>query len=241
MQDNAIDSEAAAWAARLDAQPDAVFPELEEWLANDPKHTGALLRAQAALSLLGAGPEVANDAEDAPASQRIFSRWWIGASGAMAATVAAFALFLSSPGETVLYDTEAGETQKIALDDGSSMSIDARTRLEVDFTPDRRRIVLSEGRALFRASDDPQRPFQVVVGDITITDIGTEFQVFDDAAANEVEVLVTQGEVRIDGPSGTLPVTEGQIVRLAKGPGTSANPVQELASVDVARVTAWRD
>lgn len=243
MQDNAIDSEAAAWAARLDAQPDADFSELEDWLARSPRHKGALLRAQAALSLLGTRPEAANDddGDDLAESRSRISRWWIGAGGAIAAAAVALALFVTSPNEAVLYATEAGQIQQIALDDGSSMSIDARTKVSVDFTQDQRRIILSEGRALFRASDDPARPFQVAVGDIIITDIGTEFQVFDDTQANEIEVLVTEGEVRIDGPSGAISVTEGQLIRVARSSGANANPMKQLARTDISRVTAWRE
>ncbi|MBL8272155.1 FecR/PupR family sigma factor regulator, partial [Steroidobacter sp.] len=62
-----IESEAAQWAVRLSDKPlsDAEQSELDEWLAADIRHGGALLRAQAAwddvdrLAALASGTELA--------------------------------------------------------------------------------------------------------------------------------------------------------------------------------------
>lgn len=242
-----MDSEAAQWAARIDAHAAEPMSELDLWLAADPRHTGALLRAQAILALLGdasAAPGV--PAVAAPCARdpqvRPLRRWLLAGGGAMAAMVAAAALFLAMPGPAAVYETGAGEIQQIALADGSAMAIDARTRVAVDFSGAARQITMANGRAIFRAAKGDDRPFQVVIGAITITDIGTEFQVYDDPASGTIEVLVTEGEVRIDGRGRSISLVAGQKIRVARsGGGPIRANAEALSTRDILRTTAWRE
>lgn len=248
-----MDSEAAAWAARIDAAPDAQDNELEAWLGSNPRHAGALLRAQAALVALGGSHTsqdvAANDEiEREPGETHSTGRWRWRVAGSLAAAAAALALFVAPSGQSdgiqdpKEYVTQLGETKQVALEDGSSVAIDSITTLEVEYSQDRRLIRLSNGRALFRASDDPARPFQVVVGDLTITDIGTEFQVFDNAATGMIDVVVTEGEILIESPNGQTRLVNGQRIRFDYAAGVPGQPVkQSLSQSDVSREIAWRE
>jgi len=236
----AIEAEAASWAARLDAAPGALHPGLDDWIGQDPRHAGALLRAQSILALFAPG-EAVEELETAGGAR---SRWkdpalWGGAVAALAATVAAVFL-LFSPAET--YQTQLGEVRSLALSDGSSVSIDANSRIEVAFDGDTRDVHLDSGRVLFRAEHDADRPFRVIVDDIVITDIGTAFQVTDDDRSGEVEVLVTEGAVRVDAPSGAVELRAGQKAQFAKSAaGGSMVAPQKMASADIDRALAWRE
>lgn len=238
-----MDSEAAQWAARIDARAGAPLPELDLWLAADPRHTGALLRAQAILALLSDDPDASREASDnAAPPARTVRRWLVAGGGAIAAMVAAVALFVALPRPATIYETGAGEVQQIALADGSAMAIDARSRLAVDFDDGARRITMTNGRAIFRAAKGDDRPFQVVVGAIMITDIGTEFQVFDNPVSGTIEVLVTEGEVRIDGPGLRQNLVAGQTIRVARAGGPPiGSRSQPLSTRDILRTTAWRE
>ncbi|KPP94452.1 FecR family protein [Erythrobacter sp. HL-111] len=237
-----MESEAATWAARIDARAGEPLPELDAWLAEDPRHTGALLRAQSILALLSEDSDVLREADEPAPPARSIRRWLLAGGGAIAAMAAAVTLFLAMPRPPAIYETGAGEVQQIALADGSAMAIDARSRLAVDFDGDARRITMSNGRAIFRAAKGDDRPFQVVVGAITITDIGTEFQVYNDPASKLIEVLVTEGEVQIDGPGLRLNLVAGQTIRVAP---TGGRPIgsgsQSLSTRDILRTTAWRE
>lgn len=236
----AIEAEAASWAARLDAAPGALHPGLDDWIGQDPRHAGALLRAQSILALFAPG-EAVEEPETAGGAR---SRWkdpslWGGAVAALAATVAAVFL-LFSPAER--YETQLGEVRSLALSDGSSVSIDANSRIEVAFDGDTRDVHLDSGRVLFRAEHDADRPFRVIVDDIVITDIGTAFQVTDDDRSGEVEVLVTEGAVRVDAPSGAVELRAGQKAQFAKSAaGGSKVAPQKMASADIDRALAWRE
>jgi len=237
-----MDSAAAAWAARIDARAGEPLPELDSWLAADPRHTGALLRAEAILAMLAANPDVASKVEVGVRPAQPFKRWLVAGCGAVAAMAAATALFLATPRPAAIYETGAGEVQQIALADGSAIAIDARTHVEVDFGGTTRRISMTNGRAIFRAAKGDDRPFKVVVGAITITDIGTEFQVYDDPTTATIEVLVTEGEVRIDGPGQSMSLLAGQKVRVARsGRGPIRSGGEAISTREILRRTAWRE
>lgn len=241
-----MDSEAAQWAARIDARAGEPLPELDVWLAADPRRKGALLRAQAILALLSDEPAAPGEPAAAAlldGQRRPVRRWLLAGGGAMAAMAAAAALFLAMPGPAAVHETGAGEVQQIALADGSAVAIDARTRVAVDFSGAARRITMTNGRAIFRAAKGDDRPFQVIIGAITITDIGTEFQVYDDRANNTIEVLVTEGEVRVDGRGQSIGLVAGQKLRIVRP--QDGEPIrtrtEELSTRDILRTTAWRE
>ncbi|MFO6431627.1 FecR family protein [Erythrobacter sp. W302b] len=249
-QDSDLDSEAAAWAARLDARPGEAMPELEAWLARDPRRTGALLRAQAILAALAGEAEDAeravqpgSDSMAPPAMHGIAGRRWRAAVvGGLTAIAAAVALFLIWPGTMQVYETETGEIKQIALADGSAMAIDARSRLEVAFDSNVRLIRLNNGRAIFRATKGDRRPFVVKVGTVTITDIGTEFQVLDDPLSDTIEVLVTEGVVEVDNGAQRMNIVAGQRLRVGRSTQQTARLSPEvLASRDIVRMIAWRE
>lgn len=235
-----LEAQAAAWAIKLDAAPDQSPPGLQEWCAQDPKHAGALLRAQATLALFD---PIVQD-EDGPLVERRAPAWKRlalagGGAAALAASLAAL-LLIRSPTEH--YETQIGEVRTVALSDGSSVSIDAKSRIEIAYSAKNRDVRILSGKALFHATHDPQRPFRVIADDVVVTDIGTIFQVVDDDPSGHVEVLVTQGSVRVDSPAGQLDLTTGQHARFSKLAGTGPRPRPvRLAAVDIDRALAWRD
>jgi transmembrane sensor len=235
-----LEAEAAAWATKLDAAPDQPPPGLDAWCAQDPKHVGALLRAQAALALFDpdSGVDVIPTEPRKPAA---WKRWALagGGTATLAASLAAV-LLIHSPNEH--YETQIGELRTVALSDGSSVSIDAKSRIEIAYDAKNRDVRILSGKALFHAVHDAQRPFRVIVDDIVITDVGTTFQVADDDATGEVDVLVTQGTVRVTSPAGELSLTTSQRARFSKlaTHGLRPAPVR-MAPADIDRVLAWRD
>lgn len=235
-----LEAEAAAWATKLDAAPDQAHPGLNEWFAQNPEHAGALLRAQAALALF----DPVSHVEEQPARGGKAPAWkWLaiagGGTAALAASVAAV-LLIGSPNER--YETQIGEVRSVALSDGSSVAIDARSRIDIAFDAKSRDVHMQSGKALFRVAHNAQRPFSVIVDNIVITDIGTTFQVADDDPSGNVEVLVTQGAVRVDSPAGRVDLAAGQRARFSKLAANGPRPATvRVASVDIERMLAWRD
>ena len=75
------------------------------------------------------------------------------------------------------------------------MQLNRGTQLSVDFTPNVRRVRLVRGEAHFAVAKNPERPFVVEAGSITVRAVGTAFNVQLTSAA--VEVVVAEGRVAV--------------------------------------------
>jgi transmembrane sensor len=94
-----------------------------------------------------------------------------------------------------IYSTEVGERRIVRLDDGSSVSLDAASRMSVSFTDERRAIVLDRGRAKFDVAKDPLRPFTVTAGSQAVVAIGTSFSV--ELLHDQLRVQLFEGQVAV--------------------------------------------
>jgi ferric-dicitrate binding protein FerR (iron transport regulator) len=75
------------------------------------------------------------------------------------------------------YATVRGQALQVRLPDGSQMLLDAASQAQVQLFRGRREVRLLEGQALFHASADAQRPFEVRAGHTLVTVLGTRFSV----------------------------------------------------------------
>lgn len=232
-----IDDEAADWAARvdgreLDADQD---PELQAWLAGDPRRAGAFLRAQAAISFLDRGRALAG-ADSLPASMRPSRRSLLTGGGAVAAALAGGAVFLTTRSQRL--NTRLGEIRRVPLSDGSLVAINTTTALDVTMKPKARQILLRRGEAWFQVAKDPERPFVVSAGRVRVRAVGTAFSVRRNG--DDVDVMVTEGVVETwtEGQSGPRQrLSAGNRIQLI---GYDAPVVAESPS-EIERSLAWRN
>jgi transmembrane sensor len=92
----------------------------------------------------------------------------------------------------------AAQTNRAAtLPDGSRVMLSAQTSINVDFNGSKRNLELSVGEAYFKVKHDRQHPFIVHAGDISVTAVGTAFDVRREL--DEVTVTVEEGTVEIAG------------------------------------------
>jgi RNA polymerase sigma factor (sigma-70 family) len=73
--------------------------------------------------------------------------------------------------------TLRGQRLQRGLPDGSELTLDAASRLEVDYDAAQRRIRLLDGAAFFAVQRDPGRPFVVQARGVQVTVLGTRFGV----------------------------------------------------------------
>lgn len=100
------------------------------------------------------------------------------------------------------YTTEIGERRSIQLSDGSTVDLNARSKLRIEFSGAERRVELIEGQALFQVAKDKARPFIVQSGDATVRAVGTQFDVDRKASGTTVTVLEGRVVVYSDAPTG---------------------------------------
>ncbi len=92
----------------------------------------------------------------------------------------------------------ATQTNRAAtLPDGSRVMLSAQTSINVDFNGSKRNLELSAGEAYFKVKHDRQHPFIVHAGDISVTAVGTAFDVRRES--DGVTVTVEEGTVEIAG------------------------------------------
>ena len=204
--------------------------ELDAWLAADPRHRSiydGLGRTALELRQLRR-PALASDAAPAP-SRRAPARapaWSLSRSFTPALLSAAALLAL---GGWFWWDNHAsvvreiatgpGEIRETGLPDGTRVTLNAGSRLQVRYYPRRRETVLEQGEAFFQVAADRSRPFTVDSGASQVRVVGTAFNVRAGPPALVVKVLEGQVEVRADRAA-----AEGRRLLLGAGAGLSIDP-----------------
>ena len=190
---------ALAWFARCQrglSEPQEA--EFQQWLGADPRHAALFNELDGTWALLGRAGELAPVAMAAPPRSGWSSR--LARLGLPLAAAAALALAYAAWWRPAHYSgattTEVGALRVLHLPDGSLVTLNTDSAVAAAFSPDERRVRLERGEAHFVVAKNPARPFIVEAGGVSVRAVGTAFNVRLDAKA--VEVLVTEGKVRVD-------------------------------------------
>lgn len=236
---------AVQWAIRRDAGPLNAQEQvdLDEWLAEDQRRAGALLRAEAALVYLDRARAFAEPMVEAAGNDdhpiiepRLKRRQVIVASFLVAPVAAGLAMFMAPSNEA--FSTTVGEVRKLPLADGSIATVNTASRITVDLESSQRHIVVEDGEAWFQVAHDKQRPFIVDAGDVRVKAIGTAFSVR--RHEDGVDVLVTKGVVetwRVGRETERTRLKEGQRSFV---PISASKIVAVAADDEIDRALAWR-
>lgn len=248
-----IELAAALWVARIDrAQLSAVESEqFEQWQAADIRRLGAFMRLRAVAlhseraRALGSdfdpesfGSEHFVHDQDIP--QRPLGRrqlLWLGGAAVAASAAGVFGVSLLMRG--AIYDTRLGEVRVVTLEDGSVITLNTSSKIEVQFRDDRRVVTLEDGEALFDVAKDRARPFIVMAGATVVRAVGTSFTVKRLAAA-PVEVLVREGVVEVTA-SAARPTRLTANMRMVTGEEGGLQRPVSIATDEIRRETAWKE
>jgi transmembrane sensor len=140
-----------------------------------------------------------------------------------------------------LYSTGVGERRTLTLADGSVVTLDARSRIQVKYGDRERLISLEQGQARFDVAKEPSRPFRVKAGRETVIALGTQFNI--ELVARSVLVTLIEGRVAVMPDTGPRADADPQI-NLTAGEALQVHQdgkAVRLPRVDVNRVTAWQN
>lgn len=243
-----IDNEAAIWTWRLDSGTLTTDEQsqLDAWLRLDYRHRDAfeeLRSTWSALDRLAKRPPDEKLAALAhPKTRRVYiggKRYWQAAAAAMLVIALGTALWITQrPGMQVM-STAVGQHRRVALADGSQVTLNTDTLLAVELTPQRRDVYLRKGEAHFDVVHNAARPFYVHVGDAVIRDVGTQFEVRL-LSNRDIDVLVDEGQVEVRGPAAAdwvRALSAGEQLSIA-GPDLQ---VKSVSPKQVADDLAWRE
>jgi transmembrane sensor len=239
-----IRAQAARWVTELHA-PDrdaTLEARVRRWIEEDPRHAAAFELATAAWQYSGDLP-----ASLPPRSARSPNR--AAVSRPVLACVAVLLLSLM----TAIYlardeslTTGPGEQRTIVLTDGTQVSLNANSRVLVQYDAHVRKVTLERGEALFNVVKHRSTPFIVVIGDRKVVALGTSFLVRrEESAGSSFAVTLVEGRVAVEpiswpdalpnAPAAGLTIlSSGE--RLKVGPDASVTV--DRPSLD--KVTAWR-
>ena len=132
------------------------------------------------------------------------------------------------------YLTSYGERKAHQLNDGSVVTLNTNSKMEVRYQKHNRHIDLQQGEGFFSVESDTQRPFIVNTnhGDIIVT--GTVFSIRTSPEDALIGVVSGSVDVRLE-EYGSIILGPGQMVRIGKG---QTNP--EIERFDANLHLAWR-
>jgi transmembrane sensor len=227
---------AAEWfAARRGGRNEDLEQRFSAWLAASERNFEAYALCQLTWEL------AASAAAGLEAPRAPIPRFWRplpGLAAAMLLLVLAAAAgwrWLSVPAPAV-WSTRPGEQRLLRLEDGTRITLNTRSTLEVRMGRKIRDIRLIRGEAFFDVAHEADRPFVVTTAYGTVRAVGTRFDVLLDDRSAEVNMEEGKVLVRGSGPGArAMPAVAGMRAMLFAG---AAQP--EFGSADLERVNNWR-
>lgn len=163
-------------------------------------------------------------------------------SNSPSGTVPTDQLAQTEPQSSPIYRTAIGQRSTVNLPDGSVVELNTDSLIQVNFSEERRDIILLHGEALFDVAKDSSRQFVVEADGKLVTAIGTTFSVR--RGDDEVRVTLIEGVVTVDqnnsGSASPSAVSKKQLrpgqqlVALGDGPF-------QVNMVDTEVATSWKD
>jgi transmembrane sensor len=260
-----IEFQARKWLVRMDGDKPLTEAEkeaLREWMSRSALHRGELVRLTGFWNQANILTELIASLES---KKRVHERrrgpsWGctiLMAASAILASVILVYFGLRPSGETGprTYGTVIGQQKTIFLSDGSSIQLNTDSQVNIAYSSQSRRIRLLRGEAVFSATPDPNRVFEVYVADSVVRAVGTTFAVH--LEGRKVDVTVTKGIVDVSDvssarsavnresvkaallPSNSSRLKAGEVTRFDSGNGRIE--VQKLAKPELQRRLAWRE
>jgi len=238
-------AEAAAWRVHLTETNAETSEDFENWLAADPSNEAAWRRVEsswnrfaenpAAPELIAARRAALGDVRGQ--GKRRWTRSWLQIAAALGIVVGgaiwgAQSWLQLQHKPPLDLKTAFGERRILSLSDGSRISLDSASDVQVRYGARARQLWLLHGQARFEVAHDTSRPFTVTAAGRTVIATGTDFDV--DLPKQGVVVTLIEGHVKITGGRKIVKLDPGEQLAV------SASGAQKLADVNVGRVTAWQ-
>ncbi|CRM74805.1 fec operon regulator FecR [Pseudomonas sp. 24 E 13] len=230
---DAIDAQAASWFARNRSHADRVDRKaFAAWRAN-PAHA----RAYAEFEQLWTDLAQLQPLNKPLALPRRKPVWRPALAIAAALLCAVLAPHLGAPRE--LYHAQVAGHAKgmrtLHLPDGSTLYVNANTRIRVDFTAHQRILHLDKGQLYIEVAADQERPLYVQAGEANVRVVGTGFDVR--RSEQQLVVSVAHGQVAFE-PDRTHPAALLQARQRASY--QYANGTLQQQTLNAVDVADWR-
>jgi transmembrane sensor len=236
--------DASEWVQRLnESNVEAVADQWMQWCKSDPLNLPAFEQMQRLWNAFPKASETVFQPRQ-PANRLRHRSRLVALAASVLLLVGVAAWFALRYPEIRVLNTPVGEQRRIDLADGSHLDLAPNSRVSTRFTLTRRDVKLERGQAFFEVAHNALRPFIVHVNGLTVTAVGTAF----DVRIGPSNTVVTVSEGRVNVAPGADEVGRGshpqpEIVRAGAGQRvTFSKSAQRLtvADIDPKAAASWR-
>lgn len=135
---------------------------------------------------------------------------------------------------TQSFTTTIAEQKDFLLDDGSRLEMSSDTAIYIHFSAAKRGVNLKKGASYFAVASDKKRPFEVSMGNASVTAVGTEFNI--DHSVHGSDVTVYEGAVEVRTKDNGVPT----LLRAGETIHIDQNGLSVIEAVDLAQIVDWR-
>lgn len=150
-----------------------------------------------------------------------------------------------------LYETSIGEYSTFTLPDGTELVLNTNSLVRMNFTDQRRLLILERGEVHVKVAHEKSRPLSLFAGPQEIRAVGTKFNV-EINSDQKIELVVTEGKVLVglhetledeselvltSLPSSTTAVSEGEAIIL----GSADGEIDEISPEEIAVKLSWQE
>lgn len=241
-----IEEQAEFWFGHIEAG-DASQQDIEQfeaWLAQDKRHQDAFKQTAVLCQQID---ELAELGQLEPMRkpdnvQRLFHFPKVALSAAAALVIAVLGISMLSNEVPVTdsthYATAVAESREFTLDDGSLITLGAKSQVTVTFSDEKRQVNMPYGEAYFTVASDSERPFVIQAGNSEVEVIGTQFNINSTTSAFTVSVV--EGQVSVRTPS----LLTNTITKNSLTAGQQLHAVENrepvVTTVDPNKIAGWR-
>jgi transmembrane sensor len=247
---------ASHWLMRLqdDTVTDADIAEWLKWCADDPQNLAAFDEMQRLYDRLRALEAKDRDVflhltHEPPRAARsritefigrIVTRWRrslvaLSVAGLSGLAIAAWLLLRPTSIDAHDYKAPRGDQEALILADRSQITLGGESEVASHFTAQVRLVELRKGEAFFEIQHDSARPFVVTANGVTVTAVGTKFNVR--RTETRTVVVVAEGAVDV---STNDPVVSSQSPQNFVPDRSPSSPVRVRAGQQAVREAAQR-
>jgi transmembrane sensor len=246
-----IAEQAAMWAVQLSADEPSckksLVAEFEQWQQRDSRHQQAAKQMQGfiqSVHTIAKKPESARNALShvlATSQSSLLASTLKGATLSILLTVCSVIGLQYIPPTKMMADisTGTGEWQNHTLADGSQISLNSNSAIDINFDSNKRELWLISGEVKVNVYPDAQRPFIVSTQHGSIEALGTEFIVSYHATSTDLAMLESKTLVKTAQQQQTK-VSHGLVVTAGSGVEITEQKLGDLRSISVKSLTqAW--
>lgn len=221
--------------------------EFESWLKEDEEHKKAFEEANLVYSIFQNIPKnhtqtlsknALKEAKKIKFIEKIVKPF-IGMAAILCGLFIGYKFFI--PEYEKDYKTQFSSLKQEILPDGSKLSIDTKSNLQIEYFKDKRKVFLENGQVLFEVAKDKSRPFIITSGKTSIEVVGTKFEVKN--LEHITTVSVEEGVVKVSFNNHAL-LPNQDISLLKKGEKiviSDLGKITYLGKTDIEEIAPWRN